>query len=236
MIKLKIIFVVGLLSLSYSSFAKWKNTSEVSILKSGGNSEISVYNLKSETSVDLSKHLVSLGGHYTLGEADSNIDARNWDAHLQDRYSLSKRWGVILGELVEGDRFKGFIIRYNTDLGAAYKLYDTDTFKSNLEAGYRYVVEETVLNTYDHRNQIRLFGDLDHTINPNVSWKFYTEYLIDIDDGDAWELNFGPALVSTLNSNFSLKVGFDGQYRNIPAVVGNKKFDYKYTTGLIASF
>src|SRR5690606_15689116 len=142
----------------------------------------------------------------------------------------------VLGEKVEGDRFKGFITRYNTDLGAAYKLFNLDEFKVNLEAGFRYVVEEKVNGAYAHDNQLRLFVDLAHKLNPNVSWTIYAEYLKDIEVGDAWELNFGPSLVASLNSIFSLKVGYVGEYRNLPAISGNKKFDYKYTTGLIANF
>tara|TARA_R110000868_G_scaffold269233_1_gene528587 strand:- start:3249 stop:3962 length:714 start_codon:yes stop_codon:yes gene_type:complete len=228
--------VVSSFALSYSSFAQWKNTSEVSILNAGGNTDVSVYNLKSETSVELGKHKLSLGGHYTLGEADSTVDARNWDIHVQDRFSLSNKWGVFLGEKVEGDRFKGFITRYNTDIGGAYKLYNTDDFKANIELGFRYVVEEKTTQAYAHDNQIRLYGDLDHKLNPTVSWKFYSEFLKDIEQGDAWELNFGPSLVASLSSTFSLKVGYEGEYRNLPAISGAKKFDYKYTTGLIANF
>lgn len=232
----KKLLLVSLLGLSLSVHAQWKNTSELSILKSGGNTEVSVYNITSDTSVVLGNHKLSLGGHYTLGKSSDVVDARNWDIRLQDRYSLSERWGVFVAEKVEGDRFKGFITRYNTDLGAAYKLYNLDMFKVNLEAGLRYVVEEKTNGAYAHDNQLRFFGDLDHTLNAHVAWKFYAEYLKDIEVGDAWEFNFGPSLVSTLNSTFSVKVGYVGEYRNLPAIAGARKFDYKYTTGLIANF
>lgn len=232
------IFVIAaaLLGLSSTHAVEWSNTSEVSILSTGGNTDVSVYNAKTKTIVTLGKHEVSLSGHYTLGENDGVVDTRNWDIQLQDRYALSEKWGVYLGEKIEGDRFKGFVTRYNTDIGASYKLFDTEKLKSNLEAGYRYVVEEKITGAYAHDNQLRLFGDLDQKLNQTVSWKFYLEYLKDIEVGDAWELNFGPSLITQLSSIFSLKVGYEGAYRNLPAVVGARKYDYKYTTGLIANF
>lgn len=231
-----IVIAATFLVLSSTQAAEWSNTSEVSILSTGGNTDVSVYNAKTETKVTLGKHEVTLSGHYTLGENQGVVDTRNWDVQLQDRYALSQKWGVFIGEKVEGDRFKGFITRYNTDIGASYKLYNTDSFKSNLEGGFRYVVEEKVTNEYAHDNQLRFFGDLDHKVNATVSWKFYLEYLKDIEVGDAWELNFGPSLITQLSSIFSLKVGYEGEYRNLPAVLGARKYDYKYTTGLIANF
>lgn len=231
-----LVIAAALLGLTSTQAAEWSNTSEVSILATGGNTDVSVYNAKTETKVGLGKHEVSLAGHYTLGENAGVVDTRNWSVHLQDRYALSEKWGVYLGEKVEGDRFKGFITRYNTDIGASYKLYDTDNFKSNLEGGYRYVVEEKITDEYAHDNQLRLFGDLDHKVNETVSWKFYIEYLKDVEVGDAWELNFGPSLITQLSSIFSLKVGYEGEYRNLPAVLGARKYDYQYTTGLIANF
>lgn len=232
----KLVAVVATFGLSFSLKAEWKNTSELSILNSGGNTDVTVINAKSATTLTLGKHEISLSGHYTLGESEGVVDSRNWDIHLQERFAFTDHWGIFVGEKVEGDRFKGFETRYNTDLGAAYKLFNLDNFKSNLEAGFRYVVEEKVTGDYAHDNQLRFFGDLDHKLNTNVSWKFYAEYLKDMEVGDAWEFNFGPSLVTTLSSTFSLKVGYEGEYRNLPAVRGARKFDYKYTTGLIANF
>ncbi|PIP89490.1 MAG: hypothetical protein COW01_03260 [Bdellovibrionales bacterium CG12_big_fil_rev_8_21_14_0_65_38_15] len=234
--KINLVLIVSLMGISLSSLADWKNTSEVNILKSGGNTDVSVYNVKSETSVDLSKHAISLDGHYTLGEADSTVDARNWSARLKDQYTYAEHWAVFVAQKIAGDRFKGYEKRYFTDIGSVYKLFNLDDKKSNFEAGYRYVVEEKTDHSYTHNNQLRLFGDYDQKLNKNVSFKFFSEYLKDIEIGDAWEFNFGPSVTSTLSSIFSLKVGFKGEYRNLPAVTGARKFDYTYTTGLIASF
>jgi putative salt-induced outer membrane protein len=233
---LKRLVLVGCLSLSFSSVASVKNSSELSILSSGGNTNVEVYNFKNSTSLVLGKHELTLSGHYTLGTSNDTVDARNWDIALNDRFSLSEFWGVYLGQKIEGDRFKGFEKRYYSDVGASYKLFDRDDIKSKVELGFRYVVEEKVRDGYAHDNQVRLFGDWDQVLNSTVSWKFFTEYLKNVKVGDAWELNFGPSLVASLSSIFSLKVGYEGNYRNLPAAVGNKKYDYKYTTGFIANF
>ncbi len=227
---------MGLWTVSGQAFAEWANTSELSILNSGGNTNVEVYNLKSATSVKLDRHQLTLSGHYTLGTSDDTVDARNWDISLIDRFALTERWGVYLGEKVEGDRFKGFVARYNSDIGATYRLKDSDKMKSKVELGYRYVVEEKVTGAYAHDNQIRVYGDLDQKLNETVSWTFYAEYLKDVEVGSAWELNFGPALVAALSKTFSLKIGYEADYRNVPAVVGSRKYDYRYTTGLIANF
>ena len=62
----KILLVIFLLpSLSLAEFS---HESEVSILSSGGNSELSTWNLKSRNDYKLEKSIFQLSGHYTYGE------------------------------------------------------------------------------------------------------------------------------------------------------------------------
>ena len=53
---------------------------------------------------------------------------------------------------------------------------------------------------------------------------------------DDWRLNFRPYLVSVLSDNFSLKVSYEGRYRNVPVVASYQNLDFIFSTSLLATY
>ena len=64
--------------------------------------------------------------------------------------------------------------------------------------------------------------------------KLWTEFLPDLTDKDNFQLNFEPSLNVIISKYFSLKLGYLGKFDNVPAEAGLKKYDWIYTTALVA--
>ena len=225
-----------------SVFAKFSHESELSMVVVGGNSESETYYAKTQNIYELNKNKFTLGGHYTLGSSkadgdlESEITVRNWDINLRYDRSLTQKIGLFLGEQIEGDKFSGYDKRYNTDFGLRYDFIKNDKTTLYSDLGYRYTVEKKVDNTETKDHKARVYLENTNVHNETLSSKFWIEYLPNFSESEDWIINFEPSLKVNLHKMLSLKLAYKGTYDNQPAVLGNKKFDYAYTTALIAKF
>lgn len=232
-------FKVALLSLLFSGMvhAQYSNESEVSVVVSGGNTEVEVYNGQTKNTYKKEKNTYVLGGHYTYATSSQVESARNWDVNFRYERALSKKWSAFFGAQVEGDKFQGIDKRYNFDLGGIYKYFTTDKHNLLSEAGYRLTKEEylTVTKADETFSKARLYTEYNRKHSEAVSFKIWAEYLYNFNETEDWLLNFEPSLNVVLTNMLSFKLAYKGMYDNEP-VSGNKKYDYNYTTGLIAKF
>jgi putative salt-induced outer membrane protein len=233
--KLSSLFFSIALIACLSAQAKFTNESEVSVIVSGGNTETQVYNGKTTNTYTKTKNTITFGGHYMYGTSFDTENARNWDLNTKYQRSLKKKLAAFLGVIVEGDEFAGIERRTNLDAGGAYTLFEEDKTKVYTELGYRYRKEKSISGTTLSQSQGRLFISGKKATKKNFSAKMWVEYLPNFTDSDDWQLNFEPSLQFNFYSNLALKWGYMGRYDNEP-VLGNKKFDFLYTTSLIAQF
>lgn len=233
-----LILATLVLFLSFNSFAEFEHIGEASVVISGGNSELSTYNVKSNNSYKFSRYTTSFGGHYTLGDASDVIIVRNWDVNAKIDTKFTKTLGAFIGEKLEGDKFSGYERRLSTDVGISDVFYTSDTQELKGEVGYRNFYEKNISAAKGSKN--------DHMGRLNLRHRYvakdkfvvesYVEYLPNFSESDDYLINFGPSIAFSLTSNFSFKVGYDGRYDNQPALDGNKKLDYLYTTSIISKF
>jgi len=218
--------------------AEFSHESEVSILNSGGNSDFSTWNLKSRNDYKLSKSIYQLSGHYTYGEAGEFETARSWDAKLGYERVLKKGWRGYVSQQVEGDKFKGIETRYNTDIGAGLVLLEKEKHKIKTEIGYRYTVEKHRDSTQadDNFQKGRAYIENDHQLTETLFFRVWLEYIPNFTEGSDYMINGGSSIQASLTKIFSLKVSYEGNYDNYPSLSSNRKYDYQYTTSLIAKF
>ncbi len=221
--------------LSFNSLAQYANESELGIVVTGGNTELEVYNAKTKNTYTADKNTFTLGGHYMYGTSFNEENSRNWDVNAKVDHGFSKKIGIFLGTVYEGDEFAGIDNRLNGDLGASYKIYKSDNGQAIGEAGYRYRREENLAGTVLNQHQGRIYLEGKRTPSKDITLKFWTEYLPNFTDSEDWQLNFEPSFQYNFHSNLALKWGYLGRYDNLP-VPGNKKFDFTYMTSLIANF
>jgi len=229
--------ILMILLLSPLTFAKLSNESEVSMVTTGGNSELKAYNSKTVNKLPLDQHLLAFGGHYTYGEAARSLSARNWDFNTRDEYTLSKNIALTFGQVTEGNTFQGFKTRYNLDLGSKYYFLKNDQKNLSLEVSYRYSIEDRIQpanNLYAHK--ARVYTEWSHQVESYLTYGAWLEYIPNFSVGKDFLLNGETSITTILNSRFSLKVGYKGMYRGKPAVAGLKNYDFQTTTSLVAKF
>ncbi|MGE3608881.1 MAG: DUF481 domain-containing protein [Bacteriovoracaceae bacterium] len=221
----------------YPVWAQLSNESELATIQTGGNSQVQTINAKTTNNYLWIKNKVIFGGHYTYGETQNGVSARNWDLNGKYEREMTSRLSLVGGEIVEGNQFTGIKARYNTDAGLKYYYTKTDSKNIFSELSYRYTIEDRyspIKNTYD--NKARFYNELSHKFSETVSYKFWLEYIPNFTTGKDYLVNGEASLTSILNSIFSLKIAYKGMYDNLPATAQLKNYDYMTTTSIVAKF
>lgn len=226
------------LFMSMLAMASYKNESEIATLSTGGNQQVESYNGKTLNTFEWRDiNTYWFGGHYTYGEAAGNVSARDWDVVNKYEQRFTDHLAITLGEIVEGFRFQGIKARYNSDLGLKYYYIKTDSQNFFSEIGYRYTIEDRYEpgdNQYE--NKLRLLTEINKKPSENFQYRFWAEYIPNLTDTSDYLVTFEGSLTSIINSLFSLKVAYRGSYDEVPAIEGNKNYDYSWTTALVVKF
>lgn len=216
----------------------FSHESTLSLLNSGGNSDLQTYNFDTENIWRFRVHKINLSGHYTYGKSQGVESARNWSGGLRYDYFFTPQFSGLIGEQIEGDKFQGVDVRYNTDLGVSYLFFENKNSGLKGEVGYRYTYEKSIIEEDGSENyqKGRTYLEYRYTFAPHLSARLWVEYLPNFSESSDYTIRFSPSLRVVLSSLFSLSLSYQGNYDNEPAVAGRKKYDYQYTTGLIAKF
>lgn len=234
------IFILIIILIQTSLAASKKNSEynfEAGLVGKGGNSKTETWTGKIDTWKKLSSiSKLSVGGHYTYGTSSEVIIVRNWDTSLRYDRILSTLNSVFSGIKIEGDRFNGYELRQNYDLGYSHDLYNKNKLHIKGDLGYRYQIEKNDSGVTQNTNNFRLYLENRYSFTEKTYAKIWLEYLNSFDDTENWMLNFEPSIYLTIIGNLFFKFGYKGQYRNITAEEGLKKYDFSYTSSFIAVF
>lgn len=232
------LFVILMMLVSLSANAKLTHESEFSSVATGGNSDVQTYLARTNNVYELlEKNTFRFGGHYTYGESNADVSARDWDANGKYERALSEKTAVIAGEIIEGYRFQGIKARYNSDLGFKYYYIKSDPKNFFSELGYRYTIEDRYSpESNQNEHKARFFNEFNHKYSETLQYRLWAEYVPNFTDNRDYLVNFEGSITSILTSIFSLKVAYRGLYDSVPAVNGNANYDYNYTTSILAKF
>lgn len=237
---LNVLAVFGLIiSLTSQAQAErsFAHQSEASVVISGGNSDLEVYNFKTLNKYTRTKNIFSVGGHYTYGTSEGTLSARNWEAQARYERTLNERFGVFAAYQYEQDKFRGFTYRQNYDLGLSYHAFQSQKHDLKFEAGYRLSREKVLLATETTDFQKSRYASI-YEFKSTKSWslKFAQELLLNHTNSEAYIYTGEPSLNMILSETVSFKFGYKGIYENLPSTRGLRKYDYQITSGLIAKF
>lgn len=236
----------------------FKNQSELGYLVVGGNAKSEALSAKTALGYNWEWDLLKFTAHYfystgLVAGTKSEI-AKNWSGNLRyERVLTPDVFSMYTGIGILGDQFRNIDKALSFDLGAKYFFIKNDATVWFGEAGYK-LSQETYLpiapsttNSSVTTHFLRLFSQIDHKYSESLSVGFWAEYLpalntvtvnnVDVAAKDNYRVNFSPYLLAKLNENFSLKFGYEGNYRNAaPAFGAAERLDFRHTTTLIATF
>ena len=223
--------------ISLPAIAKLTHESELSIIAAGGNTDLQTINTATKNKYEFEgRSTVLFGGHYTYGENEGALSARNWDTHGKYEFSISDRLSAITGETIEGNRFQDVKARYNTDVGAKYFLLKEEAHDLFMELAYRYTAEDRYSSENVYQQKARTYAEWNKKQSSTLQWKLWLEYLPNFSAGSDWMVTGEASMTAILTSMFSLKIAYKGLYDNLPASAELKNYDYITTTSLVAKF
>lgn len=200
-----------------------------------GNTDSESYNAKAKTTYTQEQNVYTANGRYLKTLSNGLESARNWEIGIRYERSLTDYLGVFVGQKAESDIFNGYTQRDSTDIGLKYFLIKGDDLNWIAELGYRY--QKTLSTTGDttHNNLGRLYTEINKSLEKNLSFKYWLEYLPNFTETDAYLVNTEASLNVMLSSVFSLKLGYLLQYQNMP-LLGSKYSTTTTTMNLVAKF
>jgi len=218
-----------------------RHESELSIAATSGNSDAQTYQARQTTSYHSGYNVFRLGAHYLYGRSQGLESAKNWDATLRYERYFTEDLGAYVGNGYEGDIFVGYDHRISGDLGARYYLIPGDKKIDYLvsEAGYRIRYEHHVAGispTTLTNHFLRGYLEGVYGLTDRMFAKAWVEVLPDLSGSGDFQTNFEISLSVALTDLFSLKVGYQGNYRKVPISAGRKTYDSLLTSGLLAKF
>lgn len=219
----------------------WQNESQVGIVRTTGNTDTESYRVRQTVIYNSGDNSIKLKGSFlnatsklqTTGEERET--AKKWESDLRYERRIDRRWSVLTGYLLESNKFAGYRQRHNSDIGLKYFLLRKPRFNIFLEAGYRYVHENSVDNSRDYNNTGRIYSEANYQLNFANKASLWGEYIPNLDNGDDYLINYEASVTSALTDSFSLKVAFLSNFDNSPAAK-KKKEDTTLTTSLVATF
>lgn len=225
--------------------------SELGYIVVGGNAKSQSFSGKQETWYQMTSDLAKLKGHYlntrALNPQTGQLagTAENWSAAFRwEHIYLPELFSVFAEAGMRGNRFIGVDMGQSYDVGGKYTIISKENFNWFAELGYQYLKEDliddgdplTARQDYREAHFIRLYSKASYSYSPSIKFELWGEYLPDMKDEENYRVNFGPSVLAILNDTFSLKFGYEGNYRNIPVSPNKIYFDYRHVTALIAKF
>lgn len=235
---MKLFLFLLLLSTSTNAFAidGLKNESEVGVVLTSGNNEVSTISGKQASTYVSGLDTYSFTGRYLTSSNSGVRQALQWGLGLKYDRGLADDFSVFLGQILESNIFQNINQRYATDLGGKVIFYNAEKeFTWFAEGGYRFTRENYPFG-FKNLNFLRIYTAAERFWNPNFSGKLGVEYLPNLTLWKAYQLNASASINAAVNSVFSVKTGFDFRYNNEPPAGARSNSDRIFTTALVAKF
>lgn len=219
----------------------WVHESEASIVIVGGNTTSESYSAKQKTNYKFDANLLVATGRYLQARSGGVETAKQWDAALRYERELSSVWSVFAQYGAESDFFAGHVQRDNIDVGGKYHFIKDDVQNFFFEIGYRNTSTNLTVSSPTRGKHYssdfgRVYTEYNRKLNETVGGKLWAEYLPDLNNSEAYLINYEPSMSVMLTQTFSLKVGYLVKYHNSTTAVNEKKTDTTFTTALVAKF
>lgn len=234
---MKLFFALLMTTLSLNSFAAdFTNESEAGIAVASGNTKSKTYNVKQENSYKFDANVLKFKARFLNTFSNDVESARYILGSLRYERELNERFSLFVEEGLESDKFAGYYLRHNNDIGGKYNIYKVENFYWFVEAGYRYVNEKLNNDSHIYKNSLRAYTETEKKWTETVSTKYFLEYLPNLKESKDYQINTELSVSAALSTMFSIKTAYLLRYDHLPAPGTSTKTDTLLTTALVAKF
>jgi len=214
----------------------WSGTAELSYVATSGNTDTETAGGAVSTTYD--PGIWSLKGalSYVRSRNEGELDAEKLVGELKLRRDLRPGLdGFVRGRYLE-NRFAGIRSSVALDAGVVWKVLEGERHTLGLSAGAGYLTESRVADRDREFASLTVGGDYAWKISETTELTEALSWTGHLDDrGDDWRLSYAAALVTSINSVFSIKLSHTLDHRNQPPT-GFGKRDSVSSVALVAKF
>ena len=213
----------------------WKDAAELSYVKTSGNTQTSTLSMKNLFNYDWNRSALEVAAGGLGTQSRKVVTAEQFNASEKVSLKLSDSNYAFEKFGWNKDRFSGIKHRYEWALGLGRELLKTPSDKLFAEAGGGYIFEDRLRSDNQSFSTYRGYAKYIRTLSPTANASQDLEYLGNLKDQKGYRMNAETALVSTINSHFSLKASYLWKFVNSPTP-GFKKTDTTTSVAVIVNY
>jgi len=225
----------------------WFGKAELSFLSTSGNTDTTSIGGALELNYNPKPWLFTLKGTALHAATDGITTAETFVASAKASRDLTEHLDVFAGGGWLRNRFSGINNLWNFDVGAGFKLLNTDMHLLRVEAGVGYTSEQDIvlgiIAPYDNYANVRAGLGYKFQFTKTAAFTNDFSYLMDLSDTSNWFITDKAAIAVAISKIFSLQASWTLLYRNEPPLKSPgpppstfSKTDTATAVGLLAKF
>ncbi|MCB1042302.1 MAG: DUF481 domain-containing protein [Acidobacteria bacterium] len=234
----------------------WSNTTDLSWVETGGNSESSTIGFKNETKWSKGKHAFALNlaavraesgltTVFAVGEANNPVFVENTETRLSDeRYAMKAQYDYSFSAMtswfsgIEWDRneFAGIKNRTTLSSGIAHIWIKNDQMSYSNKVGLQYTDEEPVQVVEGIETEyagLRANSAYMRKLGKNGTFKNDVDVVLNLNDTDDYRADVVFSYAVNINARLALKTSLQFLYDHQPAYKSVPLFDDDVQTGTV---
>ncbi len=214
---------------------KWKLHTELSFVKTTGNTDTDTISIKFDTSREDYKNKLFVKGSGLYAKTDQEETAARFDIKGRWERMFTTRFFSFLTTGFLTDKFSGYEYRINGGPGIGYYLLYTGREELKILSSVLFYKDREYLSPFKEDSytsaELEIFYKI--YIRENLSFKSYLNYSISLNDKEKYFLTGDFSIEVSINSNISMGVGYQIYYQNKLPDPAVKRLDTTFLTSLI---
>jgi putative salt-induced outer membrane protein len=213
----------------------WKDTAELSYVKTTGNSKNSTLSAKNLFNYDWTRAALELAAGALGTNSEGSTTAEQYNASEKVSLKLSGKNYAFERLGWDKNRFANINDRWDFGVGLGRNLIDNDTDKLSLELGGGYIWEDRITSKNEDFGTYRGYAKYIRTLSPTANASQDLEWLGNLKDSSGYRVNAETALVASINSHMSMKASYVWKLVNKPGA-GFRRSDTITAVSLIINY
>ncbi|HNT97651.1 MAG TPA: DUF481 domain-containing protein [Elusimicrobiales bacterium] len=219
-----ILFLAAAIPAAAADEAKpWKDTAELSYVKTTGNSKNSTLSAKNLFNYDWTRAALELAAGGLGTNSEGSTTAEQFNAHEKVSLKFSGKNYAFERLGWEKNRFANIQDRWDLGLGLGRNLIDKENDKLSLEAGGGYIWEDRITAKNEDFGTYRGYMKYQRKLSPTAHATQDLEWLGNLKDSSGYRVNAETALVASINSHMSMKASYVWKLVNKPGAGFRRK-------------
>jgi putative salt-induced outer membrane protein YdiY len=214
---------------------KWKDSAELSLVSTTGNSFTQTTSGKNTFNYDWSRAGLELFGAGLGAKSEGRVTAEEYNAGEKISWKATERNYLFERFKWTKNRFAGIRNRYETTAGAGRQVLKLDRHSAFLELGFGHTSEERIGSEAVKFASGRVYTKYALKISDTSNFSQDFEYLHNFDDPRDYRHNAETALTAAVSSTFSIKLSYLWNRVGRPPL-GFTRDDTKTAVSLLANF